>query len=594
MTKLLKEVLLVLIGLQVTRAEPIDEFIADIIGTWRLRLPTVVLGEDIIELCTSHERVLCLTNGMGLNDVAEHLAISHLNRTQDGVIFVGSDDHSQLIELLTMNAPTILRSNCPVFMPIKYSNEIRLRLDSNIIFYEELENSKYHLFDKFVVKDGLRRSLKLGSWNQHDGIKLERSINRWDRRDDLTGAIFVNSLRDNAHYARLMRDKDGKIVGSWGILQYMLGFVIVDKLNMTLETVEIPDGPWRMLENGSWTGGIGRLQRREADIVSVLMGMRAQRCSVIDCSAPTLRDTITLISAIPKGTAINMWVYLKVFGVIQWTLFFTLLVGCVIMMIFSKTLGIEEMEQSKLRIALEAIATAYLFTIQLGDHVSNRSLAVRLLLLTTSVLTLLMFVYYTTDITAEMTSGTPNIPIRTFEDVIHHDYKVIAASAYYGSILASSEPGTAKYEVYKEHLVHLGASEKGLKKIVAEPTTLMYASSLSAVPFFPEERTLTDQVVALNMDDSAHVMSAFGLQKDSEFLDLLNHYLLKEIEHGIIYRLKRRFYKALYVKEQFGMSEPQPLGYENVIFTFACLGVGMSTSLGIAMVELIARKFYSK
>ena len=82
------------------------------------------------------------------------------------------------------------------------------------------------------------------------------------------------------------------------------------------------------------------------------------------------------------------------------------------------------------------------------------------------------------------------------------------------------------------------------------------------------------------------------LQKDSEFLDLLNHYLFKEIGHGIMHQLNWRWYTALHVKEQFGISEPQPLGYENVIFTFACLGIGMSTSLSIAMVELIVMKFH--
>ena len=595
MARLLQEVLIVLVGLQVTGAKPIDEFIADLIGTWRLRLPTVVLGEDIIELCMTHERMLCLTNGMGKNDVVGHLTTAHLNRTQDGVIFVESDDHSQVLGALSNHAPTIFRSGCPVFMPLKSAKEIKLRLDSNIIFYEDLGTTKYHLFDIFAVKGGLPRRLKLGNWDLLSGIKLERGVNRWDRRTDLTGALFVNSLTNNAHYARIVRKNDiGEIVQSGGLLQSMLGIIFAQKLRMTIRHVKIPDERWQMLENGSWTGGLGILQRNEADIVSVLMGMGAQRCSVIDCSAPTLRDTITLISEIPKGTAINIWVYLKVFGVIQWSIFFTMLIVCVIMIIFSKTLRREEIEQSKLRIAFEAIETTYLFTIQLGDHVNTRSLGTRLLLLTTSILTLLMFVYYTTDITAEMTSGSPKIPIRTFEDVIYHDYKVIVPNVYYKSILAASKPGSAKHEVYKKYIE--GATEQGMEKIGAEPKILMYASATSIVPSYhlQEVNTLYDQLVALKMDDSAHVISTFGLQKDSEFLDLLNYYLLKEIEHGIVYRLKRNYYKPLYIKEQFGMSEPQPLGYGNVIFTFACLGIGMSTSLGIAMVELIVMKFNNK
>ena len=419
--KCLEQIMLVLVCSNVIGAQLHEEFIADIIGKWHLRLPTVVVEDDIPELCMTREKLLCLPSDMDINRVADHLTLLHLNRMQDGVIFVGSDCHSRLLELVTS---TMFRSNCPVFMPLCYSNEIKLRLDSNIVFYEEGNATQYQLFDVFAVKGGPLRSLRLGSWTHGEGMALERSINRWDRRNDLTGATFVNSARNNDHYAVFIRNKDGKILYSWGMLQYIVGIVVVEKLNMTVKHIEIPDGRWLMFDNGSWTGGIGVLQRKEADIVSVFMGIDYQRCSVIDCSVPTLNDPITLISAIPKSSTFNMWVYVHVFGVTQWTIFFTLLVACVIMMILFNTLRKESSEQSKLRIALEAIATAYLFTIQLGEHVHDAYLGTRLLILTTSMLTLLMFIYYTTDITAEMTSGTPKIPIRTFEDVIHHDYKV--------------------------------------------------------------------------------------------------------------------------------------------------------------------------
>ena len=342
-----------------------------------------------------------------------------------------------------------------------------------------------------------------------------------------------------------------------------------------------------MMENGSWTGGIGVLQRKEADVVSVLMGMNPQRCSVIDCSLPTLRDPITLISSIPKGINMNIWVYVRVFGVIQWAIFLLLLIGCVILLILShkrRNKGTESQEN----IVVEAITTMYLFTLQLGDHVSTKYLGTRLLMITASMLTLLMFVYYTTDITAEMTSGNNKIPVRTFEDVLYYDYEVVVPNEYYRSILASSEPGTAKYEVYKKYLENGTLGE--WEDIIADHKTLMYARSSSIVQAFTlVDDTKHDEMVALKMDDSAHVMSAFGLQADSEFRELLNYYLLKEIEHGIMHRLDRRWYRAKYVKEQFGISEPQPLGYENVIFTFACLGIGILISLGMTFAELIHR-----
>ena len=65
-------------------------------------------------------------------------------------------------------------------------------------------------------------------------------------------------------------------------------------------------------------------------------------------------------------------------------------------------------------------------TTQLGDHpaTSGSQITARLLTLTASLLTLLMFVYYTTDITSKMTVGESKVQIKNFEDVLSHQYKV--------------------------------------------------------------------------------------------------------------------------------------------------------------------------
>jgi hypothetical protein len=37
----------------------------------------------------------------------------------------------------------------------------------------------------------------------------------------------------------------------------------------------------------------------------------------------------------------------------------------------------------------------------------------------------IIFTYYTSDLTARMTSGPPSTPIRSFQDVLERKYKVI-------------------------------------------------------------------------------------------------------------------------------------------------------------------------
>ena len=84
-------------------------------------------------------------------------------------------------------------------------------------------------------------------------------------------------------------------------------------------------------------------------------------------------------------------------------------------------------------------------TIQLGDHpaTSGSQITARLLTLTASLLTLLMFVYYTTDITSKMTVGESEVQIKNFEDVLSHQYKVVTDSNFHVDLLAGAEPGSA-------------------------------------------------------------------------------------------------------------------------------------------------------
>ena len=61
-----------------------------------------------------------------------------------------------------------------------------------------------------------------------------------------------------------------------------------------------------------------------------------------------------------------------------------------------------------LRSASSGFALVCLYAIQMGSHTDSKSLAPRLLTLTTSMLTLLLFVYYANDITADITAGMQN------------------------------------------------------------------------------------------------------------------------------------------------------------------------------------------
>ena len=99
--------------------------------------------------------------------------------------------------------------------------------------------------------------------------------------------------------------------------------------------------------------------------------------------------------------------------------------------------------------------------------------------------------------------------------------------------------------------------------------------------------------MALNMDDSVYNYICLGLQKDSQFLGILNHYILREMEHGIIMREARKLQNNFYTNEVFSMDEPQPMGGNNVMFLFSLLGLGISASVTAAILEVACKNLYS-
>ena len=580
-------------------SEELDKFLVDLIDTWQLHSPTVIVQGDLPELCMARQWLLCLSGSWDAIELANHLALAYLHRRQDGIVLVGRTGHKNLLRELVKRSPSLLTTNYPVFMPISYKNDINLQLDSNIIMFNESSAGNWKMLDVFSVKNGPAITLGVGKWDSDNGIVLQMSKNRWERRKDLKGATFMNCFAKNPGWAESVKDKHGNITGSKGRMQEIL-FYITDNLNLTVKTCEVQWGN-KLLENGSWTAGIGTLQRRYADVASTGLGMNLQRSDYIDYPIPVNYMDLTLHAAIPKGSAPNMWVYVRVFGPFQWALFVSLLMLLVIGLHLITVLSHDKSGREfgtkrganknyELNSAPSAFALAFMYAIQMGSHTNSKLLAPRLLTLTISWLTFLSFAYYTTDITSEMTSGAPEILIRTFQDVIHHDYKVVTNSPFYANKLKSAKNDTAMNTVYKSHFEKKKTMEDSFEEVVNNPKTVHYARRAPPSSVTPSLKALIAQTFPLNMDDSIYSIGGLALQKDSEYLQLFNHYLLKAYETGFLRRLNRRVYIDHYTRENFEMVEPQPLGPNNVMFVFIMLAFGICVSITSVLMELAMKK----
>ena len=193
--------------------------------------------------------------------------------------------------------------------------------------------------------------------------------------------LILKETSAQAHFDEFLED----IIAEWDLRSPTI-LLHEERLNLTVRTVEmVGNGVWRRSENGSWNGGVGVLHRKEADISSNGMGVLLERAIGIDYPIPVICDPATLFAPKPTRAVPNMWVYLRVFGVIQWAILFLVLIAyATTMSIMPKWRG-QVKDNSKRN---SAIRTYFLFTIQNGEHANTELIGTRIMSLTASMQTL--------------------------------------------------------------------------------------------------------------------------------------------------------------------------------------------------------------
>ena len=288
-----------------------NAFLNEILSTFKLIAPTILYdsqqSDKIPEICRNHQWALCLDQTDEQNELALHLAMLYKQRKQDSIVFLGDDE--DLVRHVADIEPSMFRSNSPIFMPVKLSDEVELKLDSNIIFFEK-KDSQYMLMDKFSVKESSPIVITLGTWMETTGLQLDRRIHRWERRSNLMRASFHNTFRPNSVWADFIFDEDKTtIIGSKGWFQEKL-FYITEALNLQVKTFQSEVCYQQLLMNLT-------------DVCSG--GMAIISGANWSYSIPTDRQPQTLLARQPIGTAPDSFVYIEVFGFLQWIVFISVL-----------------------------------------------------------------------------------------------------------------------------------------------------------------------------------------------------------------------------------------------------------------------------
>ena len=503
--------------------------------------------------------------------------LDHLKTTHNTPIFVSSGFHQGLFKELA-ESPLLFLKKTTWFVPLEYLPTMSLRLDSRVYFYDQTRTGSYKIYESYAIKGGDPITKLLFTWLPETSdfttdVFEKRTI--LQRRCDLRGITLRNSFPINQPpLIKHNSDSSGRIFQTVGFFADILT-QLEYRLNFSLKDTGSQDGWGIMLENGTWNGLMSQLISKKIDITPN-MGLNKERQRFVDFTWSTYALKLTLIGGKPVKNRLDQWAYMNIFPVAAWAV----LISCIIVsaIFFSKA------NEGSLS---QGFVMMLRLLMQLGYETPLKRKASKIVLMTSAVAYYVVFAYFTCDLTAKMTSKPAPLNINSFQDVIDQGYNVaVYEKAFYLPYFKRAPEDSAMRMIYK-NMVKDGKSitKKFLTPLVMakeDPKTLAYRGCS------PLDNLLWRNLVCLDIAEYTNLYKTIALQKNSEFLELIDHHIIKMQECGWIARLKHKW--MFLANENYEITEASELTINNVMFTFVTLAFGIVIALGLLLVEWFLMK----
>ena len=475
-------------------------------------------------------------------------------------IFISDGDHDDLITKLKNH--TLLFTMAQVWvMPMRYASEVPSRLDNNILFYKGNSSAGYSVYESYSIKGQNPITRMLFQWH-HDATGLPVLPSILDRRTNLNGAV----LRDS------WVTKTRALGGVQGDVFDDVLLALQAKMNFTLEFIPPKPGKFgRRLKNGSWDGIVGMLTTDDVDLVAGLM-LSKGRDTALDFAWPISVLKLTLFNSPFGAPRLNAWAYVNVFPMTAWvTGLATLIVAALCLSLASQ----ESIPQS-----MTLMGRLFL---QIGYDLQMTGLASRGFLITAALCLNMVFIYYTSELTADMTVSPKELSIKSFEDVERLGYQVMGSGpgTLSHNVLRSAAKDSAMMRMVENNYVVSYDSREELFDMVQK----ILSGDLEEALIWSFASKETKDLKQLDILEAIDIPKTLAFDKDSELTALYNHNIFKMKENGLIHQILTKH--TVDPDQAYGVDEPVVIGYENVLFPFGWLALGSLLIVPLLMAEVI-------
>jgi ABC-type amino acid transport substrate-binding protein len=562
-----------------------DKFVIDVKHTFGVTKSILISNncDSFSEISISlPNSFICYSDGREDQELVWHIQwLKKLGQLE--LIFFLEGDHNTLLHMLDSDT-NIFHSSVTIILSGYPTTKLNLRLDSRLFYYQGHQNDKLTLVELYAIKGGPLIEREIGKWTSHHGLVVPNP-NIWDRRANLMGTKLKCTTMPGSILTIVKHDSTGNVANITGLFQDIIHH-LEDSLNFTAQTKVSKDGKWGSYEKdtSSWNGMVGMLINNEADIATAALTQTLERSEAIFFTIPLQHDMSTLIAPLAKGKATQFWVYMDIFSITIWVAISTIMLSICVGFFLINVSGVNSFHKSvdSEEFGIDnSLALSIIMLFQLSYDVVVEKMSAKVLYFFAGITTYILFAYYTSDLTARMTSGPPSTAIRSFQDVLEKKYKVIVLhSSSNHELLKTSNPNSAMYKVYWTKITGnsdsiVNSDDEALGKVLTEAKTLLFSDG---VLVFGDTR-----YVALNMIDSIKISMSWGLQNNSELADFFNHYLINMQQNGVMNRINRNWkYQAT---EDFSFEDAISLGYENTLFPFLLLLLGFCFAICLVPIE---------
>uniref|UniRef100_A0AAZ3SA06 Glutamate receptor n=1 Tax=Oncorhynchus tshawytscha TaxID=74940 RepID=A0AAZ3SA06_ONCTS len=470
-------------------------------------------------------------------------------------------------------------------------------LTGHIEFNSKGQRSNYALRIMQNSRDGLRQ---IGQWHSEQGLSMERKLPSINVTDTLFNTtLTITTILENPYV--MLRPNHQEMEGNERYEGFCMDMLkeLADILKFKYCINLVGDGVYGVSgTNGTWTGMVGELISRKADLAVAGLTITAEREKVIDFSKPFMTLGISIMYRVHLGRRPGYFSFLDPFspGVWLFMLLAYLAVSCVLFLVARLTpyewYNPHPCMKGRCNLLINqySLGNSFWFPVggfmQQGSTIAPRALSTRCVSGVWWAFTLIIISSYTANLAAFLTVQRMEVPIESVDDLA--DQTAIEYGTMHGGSTMTFFQNS-RYQTYqrmwnfmhsKQPSVFVKSTEEGIARVVNSNYAYLLESTMNE--YYRQRNCNLTQIGGL-LDTKGY---GIGMPVGSVYRDEFDLAILKLQEDNRLEILKRKWWDGGKCPKEED-HRAKGLGMENIGGIFVVLVCGLLVAIFMAVLEFM-------